>query len=292
MRFQPPSVTFAMNPQLHYTPQQQMGYGGYSVPCRVGNWAEDEYLGVLQTSEHVSRSASGTLSTQQIGNMISRATAPVTLASPPEDGFVRFGDALMISAAQGGALALNAYKKFESAQEGYVVSRTKPEGAFPCARTCWTVCPIGEAPPDGLLRVGMRFYLKTECDAGDMYLQSLRYNVANMNYASSISDARRKSAVFAVKTPGTEAAWEVAVIEPLASLVCAGQPVLANTFIALKHCSSQTNLSAEATEILTKFGLEHEVAVFTESSLARAKWGSRDSTAVGVTNHWAFTTGA
>ena len=30
------------NPQILYTPQQQMGYGGYSVPCRVGNWAEDE----------------------------------------------------------------------------------------------------------------------------------------------------------------------------------------------------------------------------------------------------------
>ena len=36
-----------MNPQMNYTPQQVMGHDSYSVPCRVGNWAEDEYLGAL-----------------------------------------------------------------------------------------------------------------------------------------------------------------------------------------------------------------------------------------------------
>eukprot|EP00965_Chrysotila_dentata_P197210 6178064-Pleurochrysis_carterae.AAC.4 len=34
----------AFAPQMFYTPQQQMGHEGYSVPCRIGNWAEDEYL--------------------------------------------------------------------------------------------------------------------------------------------------------------------------------------------------------------------------------------------------------
>ena len=38
-----------MNPQMNYTPQQVMGHDSYSVPCRVGNWAEDEYMGVVRT---------------------------------------------------------------------------------------------------------------------------------------------------------------------------------------------------------------------------------------------------
>ena len=45
------------NPQILYTPQQQMGYGGYSVPCRIGNWAEDEYLGVVRAVARPARRA-------------------------------------------------------------------------------------------------------------------------------------------------------------------------------------------------------------------------------------------
>jgi len=283
-----------MNPQLHYTPQQQMGYGGYSVPCRIGNWAEDEYLGVLNTAEHIAKSSANTLTTQKLGDLISRAIAPATLAPPPSDGFVHFGDAIMLSAAQGGVLALNAYKKVESTQEGYVVTRTSDSGAVPCTRTCWTVTPIGEAPADGLLRVGMRFYLKTDSDDGPMYLQSLRYHFTNQNGSASVVAGQRKSGCSAVKAPSSDTAWEVVVLEPtdLAQFESEGKPVLANTFVALKHCTSQANLSSDETVVLTKFGSESEVTVFTDAPTHKGEWGKRNATRVGVTNHWAFTTGA
>ena len=244
------------------TPQQQMGYGGYSVPCRVGNWAEDEYLGALHTAEHIAKSSVGALTTQKLGGLIGRAVAPATLASPPADGFIRFGDALMLSAAQvttalllplrppvglerlalarstmptaayttahrvgipaaspdavpspvcaqGGVLAVNSYKKVESTQEAYVVTRTNDAGAVPCTRTCWTVCPADgmPAPADGLLRVGMRFYLKTETDDGPLYLQSLRYGLSNLNYSTGISNAQRKNGVSAAKAFSADTAW-------------------------------------------------------------------------------------
>ena len=60
---------------------------------------------------------------------------------------------------------------------------------------------------DKLLRVGMRFYLKTECADGDMYLQSLRYCLSNMNYSIGVSYAQRKHGVYAVKTPSVDTAW-------------------------------------------------------------------------------------
>ena len=67
------------NPQILYTPQQQMGYGGFSVPCRVGNWAEDEYLGVLLTSQHIAQSGESMLVSQKLGNTLGAALAPAEL---------------------------------------------------------------------------------------------------------------------------------------------------------------------------------------------------------------------
>lgn len=77
-----------------------MGYGGYSVPCRVGNWQEDEILKTIGNDEHLSKSSAGLLTTQRLGNLISRATAPVELSPLPEDGFIRFGNVIMLSSAK------------------------------------------------------------------------------------------------------------------------------------------------------------------------------------------------
>ena len=60
-----------------------MGYGGYSVPCRVGNWAEDEYLGVLNTADHLAKSSVGALTTQKLGDLICKAVAPATSPRRP-----------------------------------------------------------------------------------------------------------------------------------------------------------------------------------------------------------------
>ena len=111
--------------------------------------------------------------------------------------------------AQGGVLAVNSYKKVESTQEGYAITRTNDAGAVPCTRTCWTVCPADgmPAPADGLLRVGMRFYLKTETEDGPLYLQSLRYGLSNLNYSTGISNAQRKNGTSAVKAFSADTAW-------------------------------------------------------------------------------------
>lgn len=83
------------------TPQQQMGFGGYSVPCRVGNWGEDEYLGVLQTANHVSKETAGMLNSQQLSATLNNALAPVNLAESPADSALRFGDRIMCASNAG-----------------------------------------------------------------------------------------------------------------------------------------------------------------------------------------------
>ena len=126
------------NPQVLYTPQQQMGYGGYSVPCRVGNWAEDEYLNVILTATHQAKQEQGMLTSQQLGGTLGSALAPATLAPAPSDGALKYGDVVMLSAAMGGVLAVDTISRMDLPQEAYSVTRTKEAGAVACTRTAWT----------------------------------------------------------------------------------------------------------------------------------------------------------
>ena len=73
-----------MNPQMNYTPQQVMGHDSYSVPCRVGNWAEDEYMGALLTADHMARSEKGMLMTQKLESTLGSALAPAAVRQAPE----------------------------------------------------------------------------------------------------------------------------------------------------------------------------------------------------------------
>ena len=128
------------------------------------------------TTTHISKAGNGHLTSQKLDNTVGAALAPSTLTSPPEDGAVHFGDSLMLSAAQGGVLAVDGQNRCELNQEAYVTTRTRPEGTLACMRTTWVVAPAKglEAPEDGLLRVGMRFSLKAEVGGQTCYLQSQR----------------------------------------------------------------------------------------------------------------------
>ena len=206
-----------MNPQMNYTPQQVMGHDSYSVPCRVGNWAEDEYMGALLTAEHIAKAEKGMLTTQKMQATIGSAMSPVELTVAHPDGLVRFGDSVMLSNAQGGVLATNPQLREEISQHAFATSRTNPgREDVPCRRTCFRVVPhSGPAPEDGLVRFGMSIGLVSEGDSGEeLHLQSMRYNMTNMNFSRSVRGAERKNAVNMVIEPSWQTAWEVVLLDP------------------------------------------------------------------------------
>ena len=283
------------NPQILYTPQQQMGYGGYSVPCRVGNWAEDEYLNVVLTATHQKKQEAGMLTSQQLGGTLGAALAPAALAGAPADGVIRFGDVVMLSAAMGGVLAVDTIARMDLPQEAYSVTRTQQAGAVACTRTAWTVAvPKGSAPPaDGVLRVGMRFCLTTTDASGkQVFLQSQRYTLHNQNF--SASKGLRKQGCCAAPAESADTAWEIAILDPselsqLESQLSAA-PVPANTFVSLIHANTRIALCTGDHVVPNKYGGEYEVTCHTEAGLAKRNWGTRVGQMVGVGNHWAFTT--
>jgi len=233
-----------MNPQMNYTPQQVMGHDSYSVPCRVGNWAEDEYMGALLTGDHQARSEKGMLMTQKLESTLGSALAPTGLTVIHPDGNLRFGDEIMLSNAQGGVLATNPQVREKLSQHTFVTSRTMVER--PCRRTCFRIVPhSAAAPEDSLLRFGMAFGLMSVGDDGEeLHLQSMRYTMANMNFSRSVRGAERKNGVNMAVDVSWQTAWEVVLLAPapLAQLRSEGMPVPANTYVALRHKSSQANL--------------------------------------------------
>ena len=241
-----------MNPQMNYTPQQVMGHDSYSVPCRVGNWAEDEYMGALLTADHMARSEKGMLMTQKLESTLGSALAPAELSVLHPDGNVHFGDQIMLSNAPGGVLATNPQVREKLSQHAFATSRTMLER--PCRRTCFRVVPhSAAAPEDGLLRFGMPFGLVAVGDNGEeLHLQSMRYTMANMNFSRSVRGAERKNGVNMGVEPSWQSAWEVVLIDPqeLAQLRSEGMPVPANTYVALRHKSSQVHRHAPCDSLL------------------------------------------
>jgi len=281
-----------MNPQINYTPQQQMGYGGYSVPCRVGNWAEDEYLGALTTAEHQKKESVGMLASQQLSSTLNNALSPVTLADAPTDGAIRFGDCVMLSSALGGVIAFDTANRSELAQESYMVTRTGDHNAVACTRTAWTITPLVEnGPADGLLRIGMPFALSCKgADGGMLYLQSQRYTTTNLNYAGTGGSG---AGVVVVPAISADTAWKVVVLDPsdLAQFESMDQPVPANTFVSLLHANTCTLLFTQPDKyVKNKYGGEYLCSALTGTSINKAVWGKRIGQAVDVGNHYAFTT--
>merc|ERR1719390_247633 len=111
----------------------------------------------------------------------------------------------------------------------------------------------------------------------------------NLNCSTSSTNAQRKQGACVVPEPSSQ----VVLLEAsdLAQMESIGQPVMANTFIALRHASTQANLCTDEQKYLNKFGEEFEVTVHTDNGATKASWGKRTAQ-VGVTNHWAFTTAA
>jgi len=276
---------------MQYTPQQQMGFAAYSLPARVGNWAEDEYITALHTKEHKEKAQVGTLTSSVLSASLGVAASPAELAQAHEDGIVRFGDVVALTSPLGGLVASNTRNRVEISQEAYAVSRT-PSGDV-TQRCTWVITPIGAPPADGLLRFGMPFQLASTA-AEPLYLQGMRFTIANQGFSNSIRGAVRKEGVFLVYEPSYATQWKAVPLNPTeeAQYRLDGQPVPANTFVALQHCQTLINLCTDSHTQRFDHGVEYSVSLYTDADVTKSEWGVRTSKGLGESNHFAFSSGA
>jgi len=274
---------------MAYTPQQQMGYEAYSVPCRIGNWCEDEYNHALHTKSHLEKAQSGTLTMSKLNSTLGVDTSPAEISTAGEGDVVKFGDVVVLSSALGGAIAANHRHRLPVTQELYQVVRGAD--ASPQQRTAWRIAPAGEAPADGVLRFGALFQLVATGASEPLYLSAQRYTLANACYSSSVRGAERKNGVaLAGESSYLSTYWKVAPLNPnpVEQLDLDKTPVPVNLFVAFVHCGTCIKLCTDTTTERTEYGAECMVSLFTDTEIAKAEWGVRDSKGVGAGNHFAF----
>jgi hypothetical protein len=282
-----------MSIPLLYTPQQQKGYDGYSAPCRTGNWGEDEYMRALQVQEILKKQATGMLRSSVHFNTIGVTSLPIDITAPHADGFLRFGDTVLLSSALGGVISANAQRPVEgTAQKVFQVTRTREPEAT--RRTAWSILPMDKAPIDGLLRYDTPFLLVAE-SAGDepLFLHGERYTLTNQAASISVRGADRKHLAAGALSPSHLTSWVVHSLQPHAEarLLDPKQPVPANTFVALEHTNTKSHLNTDGAHLRNEFGLEFSVSVFTEIPVTKGELFGRAAVVVGRGNHFAFTTG-
>jgi len=174
-----------------------------------------------------------------------------------------------------------------------MVTRTTEANGIACTRTAWTITPSPNktAPDDGVLRIGMDFVLSCKgSDGRTLYLQSQRYTLTNLNYAGT---GGAGAGVTVVTEMSADTNWQVVVLDPsdLAQFESKGQPVPANTFISLMHTNTCSMLHTDADKyVKNKYNGEYLVSALTGTSITKGVWGKRIGSAVGVGNHFAFTT--
>lgn len=128
---------------MQFTPQQMAGYKGYSTGVLIGNWSED-----LQVQEDKMRKYQHLAHQQQLGGTVTGAAAAtitavaaskrVSLTPKHPDGFLRFGDVIMLqSSCSGGYLALDVAPRSRPKLNHALVTTTT--SAVPTARSTWVI---------------------------------------------------------------------------------------------------------------------------------------------------------
>ena len=227
-----------------------MSSSSYSLPCRVGNWANETALQELRANELFEKTIQHKTTTHILQERHA-ATSAVDLPPPHDDGLLRYGDVVMLSSAVGGVVAANEVRRHDHDAELCQLARTAAPLVAPQKRTCWTITPAGASPPssDNLLRHHKPFYLVAHSAGPEpLHLMGERYTLTNAAYSESVRGGERKNLAAATTAPGSRRAlWEVAFLDPrreaMAVLEPELAPVPANAFVALRNVMTQEHIS-------------------------------------------------
>lgn len=170
------------------------------------NWQEDSFRIEADMLEFQTRRANGQLLLTKLHAKMAAACAPVALSATHVDGFLRYGDVVMLqSALTHTVLAANMDQRVVSEQVGYQVSGTAD--ASPMGRTAFTVRrPTGSRGGDGaLVNYGEPVCLALHGYEGatQLLLQTQRLALPSMGKSA----ASKKNEVAAVLDESNATVW-------------------------------------------------------------------------------------
>ncbi|XP_004594640.2 cilia- and flagella-associated protein 161 [Ochotona princeps] len=266
----------------------------YGPRVRMGNWNEDVYLEEERMKDFLDKRARGQLLIQRNRRLKSALLRPTQL-SVPEDGYIHFGDHVMLvnpdypeteaELVLAGDLSLcmtpDEIKVCLSDELEVPCGLSAAQVKTPVSRNTFVVLSAGgDATATGeVLRYGQNFCLGIAGGVENMmlYLSSDHRTLLKSSKRSWLQEVTLTDEVSHLNC------WQAAFLDPQLRLEYEGFPIPANTKLLISHCYTNRALAAHRhLFVSTYFGKEAEVVAHTYLDSHRVEKPK---------NHWMLVTG-
>ncbi|XP_051580651.1 cilia- and flagella-associated protein 161-like isoform X1 [Myxocyprinus asiaticus] len=265
----------------------------YNPRVRVGNWKEDVTLEEETLKNFILQKERGQLTVQKEEVLRQNILKPVSL-SVSHDGFLHFGDTVMLVNSGGGghdlcgpcALSIIADSSNIKSHSGtnsvlHLLGPLQVGGATsmdPCVRNAFVITSVDGTSDGEMVRYDQNFALRTTAGfSGELYLAS------DYRTFQKYAKKSRLQELSLVDNNDFLCWWRVIYFDPQERLENEGYPVQVNSKVLISHCKTNQCLAALGKHILwTPFGKEYELTAHTFLDSHKAE---RD------VNHWLFVTG-
>merc|ERR1711959_387245 len=291
-----------------FTLQQMQGGPRYMHACRIGNWAEDGYLEGMRRNAHKEMVKGGRLLLNVIKDRMAKALQPVDLTVIRDDGYVHFGDLVMLhSLGTEAFLSGDLQDKDPRPGEVSYALTASPDGD-PSARNTFYIDKADPSQGDDTVRYGEHVKIRINPrlrglarDNQNKVVNSPMFIVSTPVSFGNYAKQSHKCEVMLTPKESHLCVWEIHVADPSQRFEYEGMPVRAGDPIVLQHRGTNEKMCA-LSEFLhsTDFGEEYEVCGSTKTTggkqsllmhEADGAFGTLNERPLKPANHWSIVVG-
>uniref|UniRef100_A0A7S0ERT5 Uncharacterized protein n=2 Tax=Hanusia phi TaxID=3032 RepID=A0A7S0ERT5_9CRYP len=274
-----------------YTRQQMEGYKGYNARVKIGNWSEDMELEAARLKNFLLKKDRGELKSTQAEQRFAHALQPVELKPKTNDGYVHFGDIMMLfNQATDGCLACDPQESLSD--ESFATTSTWY--TEPCARNTFEIKRWegrGDKKDamfdfqDDIVHFGQKVQIK--CNPLITGGESA-FLTSYPKTPTSYSRYTRNQEVAMSLNGGWSSVWEIQYLDPQFKMEMEGQAVPTNAPLAILHCATHQHLASNVVKYRNDFGTEYEMFCKTFNDIMKGQLGTRERTMLDECNRWCF----
>ena len=227
----------------------------------------------------------------QAEERFAHALQTMALSPTNTDGYVHFGDLLMLfNQATDGSLACDPQEKMSDD----TFATTSTWYTEPCARNTFVI-KRWEGRGD---KKDAMFDFQDDIVHFGQKIQFMCNPVLVGGQECFLSSAPRTPTSFSrysrnqevcINTAGNwMSVWEVQYLDPQFQMEMEGQAVPTNAPIALLHCGTRQHLASDVIKYKNDFGTEYEMFCKTFADIEKCQLGARDKRMLGDCNRWCF----
>jgi hypothetical protein len=275
-----------------YTRQQMEGFKGYQCKVKIGNWSEDMELEAAMLKDYLLKKDRGQLKCTQAEQRFAHALQPANLAPRQDDGYVHFGDLVMLfNQATDGCVACDPQETLSD--ETFATTATWY--TEPCSRNTFEIqkwTGRGDKKDamfdyqDDIVHFGQKIQIR--CSSALVPHQP--YLKSSSKTPTSFSRYSRNQEVVMSTKSDWSTVWEVQYLDPQFKMEMEGQPVPTNAPVSLMHCATHSHMASDVIKYRNDFGTEYEMFCKSFIDVQKGQLGQRESKMLGDCNRWCFVT--